>query len=173
MSGEAEEPIGPDSNKIIIKDTKRYGLGLYAKTRIKSGEIIACFNGSTYEADKCSDLPNKPPLKIRDHAIQIAEHKWQDSNGSARLMNHSCEPNCGIKNRTCLVTMRDIEKGEELTWDYEMTENSDWKMICKCGQPTCRKTIGAYRNMPESLKKKNNEFVSEWLTNKTSNIFDN
>lgn len=59
--------------------------------------------------------------------------------------------------------MKDICTNEEITYDYEMTENSNWTMNCKCDQPECRKVIGAYNNMPENVKIKYKGYISDWL----------
>lgn len=147
-----------------MKDTTDRGRGLFASKDIYAGEVIAAFDGETYEAERCSLLPNEPPLFVRDHAIQIAPTKWQDSKGLARFVNHSCEPNAGIKNLVEIVAMRDIKAGEEILLDYEMTENSDWSMDCRCGSAQCRKIIRAYRFLPEAVKKHYKGFISEWLT---------
>lgn len=64
-----------DNPKVIIKDTDKYGKGLFAKEDIKNGELIASFDGEVYEAEKCSDLEPK----IRDYAIQFEKHKWKYS----------------------------------------------------------------------------------------------
>ena len=62
--------------------------------------------------------------------------------------------------------MRDIEQGEELMWDYEMSEDSDWRMDCKCETPSCRKVIGAFSNMPQEVRDKYKGYISEWLVDK-------
>ena len=99
-----------------------------------------------------------------DHVIQFEEKKWRDSNGIARCINHSCNPNCGIKDFFKIVAMRNINIGEEITWDYEMTEKHPWwRMKCECGVVDCRKEIGNYKNMPESVRKKYEGYISEWL----------
>ena len=134
------------------KDTGKYGLGLFASRNIKKGEIVADWTrGKVYEAESAMNLPSK---EITDHAIQFREYKWIDTKGVARHVNHSCEPNCGIKGRFQIIAMRDIKKGEELTFDYEMTEDSDWKMKCECGSQSCRKIIGLHKNMPKLIRKK-------------------
>lgn len=148
-----------DNSKVIVKETGKYGKGLFAKEDIKRGEIIASFDGEIYEAEKCSDLEPK----IRDYAIQFEEHKWRYSRGFAILINHSCEPNCGIKNNFDIIAMRDIKKGEELTLDYDLTENSDWTMKCSCGNKNCRKLIKGYRYLPEEIKNKYKDWISDYL----------
>ena len=149
--------------RIEVKDTGRYGLGLFAAKNIKKGEIIAdSSGGKVYEAEKCSDLPKN----VADYAIQFEEHKWIDVEEIGRYLNHSCEANCGVKDRFKFVAMRDINRSEELTFDYEMTEDSDWSMKCNCGLSFCRKIIGAHKNMPLDIRKKYSGYISEWLVKK-------
>ncbi|MEK6889245.1 MAG: hypothetical protein AABW80_04025 [Nanoarchaeota archaeon] len=59
--------------------------------------------------------------------------------------------------------MKDIKRGEEILWDYEMTENSNWRMNCMCGNKNCRRVIGAYDNLPEEVRKKYKGYISTWL----------
>jgi uncharacterized protein len=151
-----------DNRKAIVKRTKLYGRGVFAKTPIKKGEEIASFDGPFYDDDFdgwTDDLCN--------HSIQCGKALWRDSKGIARLINHSCDPNCGIKGKFKIVAMRDIEKGEHVTWDYEMTERSTWwKMRCRCGSPMCRKKIGDYRNLPRGIRARYKGYISDWLIRK-------
>lgn len=153
--------IGPkDSKKIEVRRTRRYGLGVFAKQLIRKGELVSVYDGAIYDGrfdDWTEDLLN--------HTIQFARAKWRDSRGVARWINHSCEPNCGIKGLFKIVAMRDIAAGEQITWDYEMTEKSDWwRMRCRCGSSLCRKRIGDYRRMPREVRKRYAGYISEWLT---------
>ena len=147
-----------DNPKAKVKKSKT-GLGVFAMSKINKGEIIASVDG------KILGWNAKWTNYQRGHAIQFARKKWRLSNGFAVKLNHSCEPNCGIKNLFDIVAMRDIKKGEELTWDYEMTEASEnkWSMKCKCGTKSCRKIISNYNNMPASTRKKYRGFISQWL----------
>lgn len=151
-------------NKIAaIRNAGTHGMGLFASRDIEKDEIVADFSdGKVYETDKASDLPKE----VADHAIQFEEHKWIDTSGTGRYLNHSCNPNCGIKDKFKIVAMRDIKKDEELTFDYEMAEDSDWRMKCDCGLEGCRKIIGTYGNLPQSVKEKYKEYTSEWLIDK-------
>lgn len=148
-----------DNPKAIIRKTKKYGKAVFAREKIRKGEIIAAFDGPILDDDFepwTDDLYN--------HAIQFDKTMWRDSQGIARLLNHSCEPNCGIKGLFKIVAMRTILPGEELTWDYEMTEkNLHWKLKCKCGTSSCRKTIGNFKNMPKHIRQKYKGYISHWL----------
>ena len=159
-----EKPPQVRKAKIAVKENGKLGKGIIAVEDIRRNEILFDWaGGKVYEAESALKLPTK---EISDHAIQFEKHKWIDTNGIGRYFNHSCEPNCGIKGRFQIIAMRDIKKGEWVTWDYEMTENSDWRMECKCGSKHCRKIIGAYDNMPLGVRKKYKGYISKWLTKK-------
>lgn len=147
--------------KVILSEGK-FGKCLVATVHISKDEEIVSFDGEMYSAEKISDLPKD----IADHAIQFSEHQWRESTSIARYINHSCNPNCGIKNLFTLVAMRDIQKGEELLWDYDMTEDSDWRMTCLCGSENCRKVIGAFALVPQETRGKYKGYISKWLVEK-------
>lgn len=57
-------------------------------------------------------------------------------------INHSCNPNCGMGNATMVVAMRHISPGEELTFDYAMSDSSDYdEFECMCMHSNCRGMI--------------------------------
>lgn len=150
-----------DNPKVKVKRSKKYGRGVYATRQIRKGELIASFDGPIYGwNDHWTD-------DMYNHAIQFSPRRWRDSKGIARYINHSCEPNCGILRLFDVVAMRTIRPGEQLTWDYEMTErNPHWQMKCKCGSKICRDVIGDHRNMPASVRKKYGKYISAWLRRK-------
>ena len=61
---------------------------------------------------------------------------------TARLINHSCDPNCEVldtsKTKIWITAMKDIKKGEELSYDYGFGFDSNYKdHKCKCGSKNC------------------------------------
>ena len=74
---------------------------------------------------------------VRIHALQIDDDLFLASMppfDPADYVNHSCDPNCGIVGSVLLVTMRDVDAGEELCFDYAMTDSDDYDMFtCRCG----------------------------------------
>jgi|GEM_PF-711347 S-adenosylmethionine/arginine decarboxylase-like enzyme len=153
-----------DNPKVKLQPHTKFEQGVFAKQKIHEGEIVAVYDGKIYAASKASLLPNKEPVKIRNYAMQFEKNKFRDSSGIARYLNHSCNPNCGIKENFKLVTMREVKKGEELTWDYSMSMNSDLVMDCSCGEKNCRKKIKGYDLLPKAIKEKYNQYTSDWLT---------
>lgn len=57
-------------------------------------------------------------------------------------MNHSCDGNVAFDKEGNFVTIKDVRAGNELNWDYGLTEtNPKFKMNCLCGSKKCRKVI--------------------------------
>jgi hypothetical protein len=82
----------------------------------------------------------------------------------ADYVNHSCEPNAGLQGAATLVAMRDIEPGEEITYDYAMTDTSAYdQFTCRCGANNCRSGITGddWRN-PE-LRSRYRGYFSSYL----------
>jgi uncharacterized protein len=145
--------------RLRVRRTKTFGRGVYAAQDIAPGAVVMEFDGATYGRSFARWTKD-----LLHHVIQIGPQTWRDSRGPARWTNHSCEPNCGIKNKVQLVAMRRIRKGEQITWDYEMTEKSWWwRMKCQCGTARCRGVIGSYARMPVDVRRRYRGFISEWL----------
>ena len=47
-----------------------------------------------------------------------------------------------------ITAMQDIAPGPELTSDYAMTEDNDWRMDGSCGAKQCLGVIAGYRHLP-------------------------
>jgi hypothetical protein len=157
-----------DNPKVTVLETTRYGRGVFAKEKLRAGEVIAVFHGHILQAPRISLLPNDAPDYTRDHVVQVSETEYLHGKGGlAEMVNHSCDPNCGIRAKTTIVAMRDILPGEELSWDYAMTEDSDWYCNgCQCGTDECRGTIGPYRDLPAERQYAYRDFTSDWLLQK-------
>jgi len=61
------------------------------------------------------------------------------------MMNHSCAPNCKSRTVTVagakhvvLVARRAIAQGEELTYDYKLSEGDGERIKCSCGAIGCK-----------------------------------
>ena len=143
------------SNKIMLeielRDCKEKGKGIYATSEFNVDEEVLTLQGtSTNERGT--------------HTLQVGMLEHLLVGEPWRYVNHSCNPNCGIKNRRTLVAMRHIKKGEEITFDYAMTElELQNSFQCLCGSDICRGQIGGFKNLPEELKKKYQGYISDYL----------
>ena len=136
----------------IIKNSKLHGKGLFARENIKAGTNIIEYIGEKItkaQSDKIAEIQLKKAEKNKDEGqvyIFTLNDKY-DINGNvsynkARLMNHSCDPNCDtdiIDNKIWIRSFRDIRKGQELTYDYGFAfDKDDFRdHVCRCGSKNC------------------------------------
>jgi len=79
-----------------------------------------------------------------------------DGDGVAAFINHSCDPNCEVDEmdgRVVITAIRDIQAGEELTYDYNLYDGElDDLAPCSCGAPNCRGTMYSEEEMAKRVK---------------------
>ena len=100
-----------------------------------------------------------------DGGLVIDGHRM---GGDGRFVNHSCQPNCEMQKwsvngqfRMALFALRDIESGEELTYDYNFSLfNPAEGQECKCGSDNCRGVIGGKSQRVRQLPPVVNNHVS-------------
>ncbi|ULH17782.1 SET domain-containing protein-lysine N-methyltransferase (plasmid) [Deinococcus sp. KNUC1210] len=111
-----------------------------------------------------------------EHSIQIGLHQHLEPSFPVRLINHSCVPNLGVRTTALglpdFYALRDIQAGEELTFDYAMTELThvprdnpalEFSLHCHCGEPDCRGQLGYYSTLPEGQKRRYEGYISAYL----------
>ena len=126
-----------------------HGRGVYARTTIPSGTRVIEYTGERItkaEALRREKQRLERQRRGGDGCVYIFElNKRHDLDGRsqrnvARLINHSCEPNCRaetIRGRIWIIARRKIAAGEELTFDYGYTFK-EWPLHpCRCGTRTC------------------------------------
>ena len=127
-----------------IKKSNIDNKGLYASQNIKSGKIIIHYKGKLITKKETDTNPKYD----NDKAIYLFNlNSRYDLDGdfkynTARLINHSCNPNCEVldENKPVLwiTAIRDIKKNEELSYDYGFSFDCDYKdHVCKCGSKNC------------------------------------
>ena len=95
-------------------------------------------DGKTLE--KVEDEIEESYIQIEDN-YYIGAMKKAEVKGNKMFLNHSCNPNVGIRGQVSFVAMRDIRRGEELTYDWTMENPGKWSFKCNCGEKNCRMTI--------------------------------
>ncbi|MEQ1613833.1 MAG: SET domain-containing protein-lysine N-methyltransferase [Hyphomicrobiaceae bacterium] len=90
-----------------------------------------------------------------DDPLQIDINKFFLLDYVSNCFNHSCDPNCAVVRESDLVATRDIQAGEELSYDYSLTVIPSfyswaWRMKCACGASCCRVTIGNLSSVPRN-----------------------
>lgn len=146
------------SKYIFIRETERYGIGIFAAKSFVLGEVILCEDDGDYyscavrEADVL-----RWGLDLSRHAFQVDHDLYLLPRGSIDdLINHCCEPSAGIRltpSGYLLIALRNIAIGEELTYDYSTyISNPRERLVCACGSASCRRDIGPFRDLPLKTK---------------------
>ena len=117
--------------------------GLCAATNIKKGTKIIEYKGKIISR-KQSELD---PKFDNSKAIYLFNlNKKYDLDGdfkynTARLINHSCDPNCEVTGaglKVWVYAIKDIKKNEELSYDYGFSFDKDYKDYpCRCNSKKC------------------------------------
>ena len=137
-----------------IKETS-FGKGIFAERNIRKDEKILEFKGSIITGEQGKKLDLKIFGKRLGNSLQVGKNKYIYLKEPGRLINHSCNPNAGIKKDKILVAIKNIKKGEEINYDYSTTMNEDnWTMRCKCGKKNCRKIVKDFKYLPKKIQKK-------------------
>jgi SET domain len=142
---------------IYIADTSQYGLGIFAAKRfINDDKIISDSSGRYFDGALSLNQVGALGLDLSRDCFQIDDDLFLLPTGSIDdLINHSCRPNTGIRftdQGYDLVALRDIDVGEELTYDYSTYIESPERLSCSCGTVSCRGEIGRFRELPPRLR---------------------
>ncbi len=132
----------------IVRQTEN-GKGVFTTTDIAAGSILAKISGTKINFEDSNNLEKE------SYSLQVDLDSYIVPHYPFFLLNHSCNPNCGINHNQELVTIKDIKKGQELTWDYStsMLERR-WTMQCNCKSNNCRKMITDFDLLPVELQEK-------------------
>jgi hypothetical protein len=122
--------------------------GLFAGRDFAEGELIFQFTGPVIDFSDTVAKGDK-----QSHPLQIGPTEYIDIAAPCVFINHSCEPNAGIRDTCDVYALREIRQDEEIQFDYSttMSENS-WTMQCLCGTPSCRGIIGDFHDLSENLQ---------------------
>ena len=141
---------------IRVKKSRVHGRGVFAKKPIRKGERIIEYTGRRI-------LWSSVPKELDDprmYFFAIGDGKWvidpSVGGNEAKWINHSCDPNCVIrerKGRIFIDALRNIRRGEELSYDYQLDTDDDVphtdeikaEAPCYCGAKNCRGTLLAPR----------------------------
>ncbi|CAK0770528.1 conserved hypothetical protein [Gammaproteobacteria bacterium] len=165
-----------ESEGRIIKMTD-YGYGELATKPFKKGEVVLVSNFYAVPEDvSYYTFETAEGIFMEDnHELYVSQFgsrfRYND-----QLVNHSCEPNMvsmgdtdfptnpEIKEGTCTwVAIKDIKKGEQLTYDFDLHfwEISKYSFKCCCGSKNCRVYIQGFKFLPRDLQEKMISFAKK------------
>lgn len=139
---------------LLIREGPSGGKGVFTDAPIPAGGHIIRFNGPFLRYAQTTP---------QTYALQCGPDLYIGASGGFDdYINHSCEPNAGVKIegdaarpetvRVDLYAVRDIEPGEEVVFDYStIMAEEDFEFDCRCGTAACRRRIRDGKHLPEEV----------------------
>lgn len=132
------------------------GHGVFALREFVRGETVIVGKAMGY-----------PPRRTR-MSVQVDWGLHVEMDAPATLLNHSCAPNLGVRANEWraydFVALRDILSGEELVFDYAMTEHSlVAPLSCCCGDVECQGEIRPWRDREDEWRAQNAKWLAPYL----------
>lgn len=142
------------NSKCEVLDHVEGGCGVFANSVIAKGELVSLWGGRIVHKDELDpSMPgfNQRVLQVDEDFYLITAEEPEPND----CFNHSCNPNLGFFGQIGLVAMRDIKSGEELMFDYAMSDGGPYdEFECNCGSLNCRGKITSNDwKLPELWKK--------------------
>ena len=127
---------------LMIRSSSIHAAGCYTTAPIPKGVQVVEYTGPRISKKKADAHFQNSKITylfgIGDGSTVISGH------GMAMYINHSCDPNCEteeLDGQVWVMSLRAIEPGEELTYDYNLYDGDEDEARCYCGASTCRKTM--------------------------------
>ena len=154
MTGKSSAHPPAQGRRIQVRRSGVHGKGVFALVDIARGERIIEYVGEIISWDEAQRRhPHDPGDPNHTFYFHIDEQRVIDAlhgGNSSRWINHSCAPNCEADEqdgRIFIKSLRKIEAGEELNYDYglvidePLTPEIKADYPCRCGSPDCRGTL--------------------------------
>jgi len=139
------------------------GYAVFALKPFLKDEVLAVWGGQVVTLEQVLALPPEE----QGHTIQIYDELYlapMDMVEPADYVNHSCDPNAGLRGQITLVAMRPIAPGEEITFDYAMADSSSFdEFECACGSPHCRGRVTGHDWQRHELWRRYDGYFSTYL----------
>jgi uncharacterized protein len=150
-----------DRDFIRVGKSRIDGTGVFAKRNIPRGTRIIEYTGEHVPIHQLFYVVGEGQPRTYTFALNDTTAIDGTRGGNAsRFFNHSCAPNCEayiFEDRVYIYAMRDVRRGEELTFDYRLarvasaagaSENPP-ELRCRCRAPSCRGTLLSITNSCE------------------------
>ncbi len=125
------------------------GMGLFTTRDVIAGEVLFVCGGPIIDF-----LTADARGEAQCYALQCGEDAYVDLAEPAKYINHSCDPNCGVRDFT-MIALHAIEKDREVTFDYSTSmDERSWTMACRCGSVMCRGIVDDFRTLPVDIQRR-------------------
>jgi len=126
--------------EVFLDKSTIHGQGLFAGERIEKERTIIEYKGEKVPSGEGTVRSTEDEVLTYIFTLNDKYDIDGAVNGNeARFANHSCQGNAYVdivRGRIWLIARRDIETGEEITYDYSL--DADELLACRCGARNCR-----------------------------------
>ena len=148
------ECVDAETGLIVFRNSPIHGRGGFATEKIRQGSRVIEYVGERIGKDESlrrCEQNNQFIFSLNDSQDLDGNVPWNP----ARFINHSCAPNCEAtldEDRIWLCALRDVEPGEEITFNYgfDLVDYKDYP--CYCGSSNCVRYIVAEEFFPHVRK---------------------
>ncbi|GAB9471687.1 hypothetical protein Gpo141_00008889 [Globisporangium polare] len=146
--------------------TQEKGWGLRLLEPVKAGQLVIEYVGEVINEEekerRLQDHAKNTPEDKNMYVMELSHGVYIDARfkGSvSRYINHACDPNCHLLkwrvkgvNRIAITALKDIQAGEELSYDYQFHTKQAMEWKCHCKSKNCRGTMA-----PEKINQSGDE----------------
>ena len=119
-----------------------HGNGLFTTEFIRKDTLLWELDDPTFTWAEIKTWPEKRLKDFNHYGFQCGPDRYSLPEDDSRETNHSCDPNTWWAGSNSLCARRDIQAGEEVTYDYSTCDiDFIFEMECHCGSSCCRRKI--------------------------------
>jgi uncharacterized protein len=143
-----------------VRESAIHGRGVFAKKAFLKGDVLLEIDDSDPVIDRGKLTPEQE-IFIDLFVAVDGKQKTTWMKSPERFINHSCAPNSYVQTDMSsgvrrIWALKNIGKGDELTWDYALNIWEEWigPVPCHCGAENCRRIIqGNYFTLPREIQR--------------------
>lgn len=138
----------------VLKRTRGKGYGLFARQDIPLGTVVfyECSRCVVISKSKFQRMNRAQKEKLLFHAYTKKDGSVVNPCGKSAYMNHSCDSNVLDTGKGFDVVVRNIKKGDEVTYDYHVFHDKDWGFDCQCGSEHCCGKFTCQRPLAKEIR---------------------
>jgi hypothetical protein len=148
---------------VEVKPSPINGLGVCALGPLHAGEKILVIDDSRIVDEAHPLEPGDDPR----HCDYLEAECVVLMQSPERHINHSCDPNTFVRTidgRRTVIALREIRKGDEITYDYCINSSGDTLWDCNCGAARCRHLIHSdFFRLPLDLQREYFPLLDSWF----------
>jgi SET domain-containing protein len=149
--------------------------GVFATASIAEGTALMVMGGAIIDIEthnRIGEFAENYGMDISEEHSFCPKDEEELEQMPQCIINHSCDPNAGFRDRLHIVAIKDIEAGDEIAYDYGFLlfcnpdNHFEFAIECTCRNPRCRQTITVHDWKLPELQQKYGKWFQPFLREK-------